>query len=155
MIKRKTLKSENGVTLIDVTIYIITMLIIIGIVAFVSQFFYDNIGTVKDSAKYAGEFDKINSNLIVDVKANKQVTTNSGSNDIVFEDGTVYTYNSEDNGVYRGKNKIAINVKFFSASSKTINVNGVQKEILTVKVIIGNSSKNLINKQIDYTLKYW
>ena len=59
MIKRKTLKSENGVTLIDVTIYIIAMLIIIGIVAFVSQFFYDNIGTVKDSAKYAGEFDKI------------------------------------------------------------------------------------------------
>ena len=155
MIKRKTLKSENGVTLIDVTIYIIVMLIIIGIVAFVSQFFYDNIGTVKDSAKYAGEFDKINSNLIVDVKANKHVTTNSGSNDIVFEDGTVYTYNSEDNGVYGGKNKIAINVKFFSASSKTINVNGVQKEILTVKVIIGNSSKNLINKQIDYTLKYW
>lgn len=38
MIKRKTLKSENGVTLIDVTIYIIAMLIIIGIVAFVSQF---------------------------------------------------------------------------------------------------------------------
>ena len=36
MIKRKTLKSENGVTLIDVTIYIIAMLIIIGIVAFVT-----------------------------------------------------------------------------------------------------------------------
>ena len=33
--------------------------------------------------------------------------------------------------------------------------NNVDKNILTVQIIIGNSSKTLFNRTIDYTLKYW
>ena len=36
-----------------------------------------------------------------------------------------------------------------------IVIDNVDKEILTINIIIGDSNKNLINKQIDYTLKYW
>ena len=150
----KNLKSEKGITLIELIVYVLVMTIVVGIMAGVSNFFYDNLWVVKDGAKYAGEFDKLNSNLIVDVKANKHVVANNIDKTIIFEDGTTYKYNEQDEGIYRGKNKIAANVKAFSVSNKTIIINKVEKDILTIKVIIGNSSKNLINKQIDYTLKY-
>ena len=47
------------------------------------------------------------------------------------------------------------NVKTFNVSKKTITINNVDKNILTVQIIIGNSSKTLFNRTIDYTLKYW
>lgn len=149
------LKSENGVTLTELVVYILVLSIVMGIMASISNFFYGNLDLIKDSAKYAGEFDKINSNLIVDVKANNHAIVNNDDKTIIFEDGTTYKYSAKDEGVYRGNNRIAINVKAFSVSKKTIVINSVEKDILTVNVIIGNSSKNLINKKIDYTLKYW
>lgn len=149
------LKSEKGITLLSLTVYIIIMLLVVGIVATVSNFFYGNINVVRDSAKYASEFDKFNSSLISDIKENKHVNTNNDEKTIIFEDGTTYKYNVEDEGLYRGKNKIASHVKYFTVTSKTITISNVNKEIITVHIIIGDSSKSLLDKQIDYTLRYW
>lgn len=151
----KNLKSENGVTLTALIVYILVLSIVMGIMVSISDFFYGNVGLIKDSSKYAGEFDKLNSNLIVDVKANKHVIVENDNKTIIFEDGTTYKYNAEDEGLYKGNNKVASKVKAFSASKKTIVINSVEKDVLTINVIIGNSSKNLINKKIDYTLRYW
>ena len=151
----KNLKSEKGITLMTLTVYIIVMLIIVGIVATISTFFYDNLDVVKDSAKYSSEFDKFNSSLISDVKSNKHVNVDPNNKIIIFEDGTTYKYNNSDEGIYRGQSKIASHVKYFTVSKKTIVIDNVDKEILTIKIIIGDSDKTLINKSIDYTLKYW
>ena len=53
------LKSENGVTLTELVVYILVLSIVMGIMASISNFFYGNLDLIKDSAKYAGEFDKI------------------------------------------------------------------------------------------------
>lgn len=152
---KKYLKSEKGITLISLTVYIIVLSLVVGIMATISNFFYGNLNIVKDTAKYSSEFDKFNNSIIADVKLNKHVQVDSENKTIIFENGTTYKYNAEDEGIYRGKNKIAIHVKHFEVSSKTIVVNKVNKEILTINVIIGTSDKNLINKKMDYTLKYW
>lgn len=152
---KKYFKSEKGITLMALTTYIIVMLIVVGIVATVSTFFYGNLNIVKDSAKYSCEFDKFNSSIISDVKSNKHVNVDNDNKTIIFEDGTTYKYNDADDGIYRGKNKIASHVKYFTISKKMIVIDNVDKEILTINIIIGDSNKNLINKQIDYTLKYW
>ena len=149
------LKSEKGVTLMSLTTYISVMLIVIGIVATITTFFYGNFNIVRDVAKYSSEFDKFNSSIISDVKSNKHVNVDNDNKTIIFEDGTTYKYNKKDEGLYRGQIKIATHVKYFSVSKKTIVINNVYKEILTIKIIIGDSSKSLVNKQIDYTLKYW
>lgn len=149
------LKSEKGVTLMSLTTYISVMLIVIGIVATITTFFYGNFNIVRDVAKYSSEFDKFNSSIISDVKSNKHVNVDNDNKTIIFEDGTTYKYNEKDSGLYRGQIKIATHVKYFSVSKKTIVINNVYKEILTIKIIIGDSSKSLVNKQIDYTLKYW
>lgn len=152
---KKYLKSEKGITLISLTVYIIVLSLVVGIMATISNFFYGNLNIVKDTAKYSSEFDKFNNSIIADVKLNKHVQVDSENKTIIFENGTTYKYNAEDEGIYRGKNKIATHVKYFEVSSKTIVVNKVNKEILTINVIIGTSDRNLINKQMDYTLKYW
>lgn len=149
------LKSEKGVTLMSLTTYISVMLIVIGIVATITTFFYGNFNIVRDVAKYSSEFDKFNSSIISDVKSNKHVNVDNDNKTIIFEDGTTYKYNEKDSGLYRGQIKIATHVKHFSVSKKTIVINNVDKEILTINIIIGDSSKSLVNKQIDYTLKYW
>ena len=43
----------------------------------------------------------------------------------------------------------------YNIFKKTITINNVDKDILTIHIIIGNSTKTLMDKQIDYTLKYW
>lgn len=153
--KNNNLKSEKGITLISLTVYIIVMLVVIGILETISTFFYSNLGIVKDSAKYASEFDRFNSNIIKDVKNNYKVNVDDTKKTIIFEDGTTYVYNENDESIYRGNNKVASHVKSFIISKKTITINNVDKDILTVNIVIGGSTKSLFSKQIDYTLKYW
>ena len=146
-------KSERGVTLTELAVYITVMLMILAIMTTVSTFFYNNLGILKGSAQYAAQFDSFNSYLTVDVKSNSDVIVKN--NTIIFENGTTYVYNEADEGVCRENQKIATNVKSFNISKRTITVNNVEKNILRVNIIIGNSSKTLFNKTIDYTLKYW
>ena len=56
---------------------------------------------------------------------------------------------------YRGEFKVASNVQYFSVTNSTKTVDNFPKNILTVKIIIGDSTQNLINQKIDYVLRYW
>ena len=146
-------KEESGVTLTELSVYIVVMILVLGIMTTISSFFYDNIDVVKESAQYAAQFDSFNSYFTVDVKENSDV--NVSDKTIIFENGITYVYNESDEGIYRGNQKVATNVKAFNVSKRTITVNNVDKNIVSVNVIIGNSTQTLFNKTIDYTLKYW
>ena len=147
------IKNQKGVTLTELVVYITVMLAVLGVMTSISSFFYNNLGIVKESAKYSAQFDSFNSYITVDIKNNKDVVVKNET--LIFEDGTTYVYNEADEGIYRGNQKIATNVKTFNVSKKTITINNVDENILTVQIIIGNSSKTLFNRTIDYTLKYW
>ena len=149
------IKSEKGITLISLIVYIIVLSITMGIITSISSFFYDNIFIINDSAKYASVFDKLNNFIVTDVKNYKKVNVDSESNTIIFEDGTTYVYNQSDKGIYRGKVKVASNVSKLACSKKIITVNNIDKQILSIDIVIENSKNTLINKKIDYTLRYW
>ncbi|MEI3434921.1 MAG: hypothetical protein V8S10_01070 [Clostridia bacterium] len=119
----------------------------------VSSLFYNNIGMMKDAIENAGDFDTLNSCLISDSKSNSVVANIAKT--IKFEDGTEYKYNEQDKGIYRGKFKVASNVQYFSVTNSTKTVDNFQKNILSVKIIVGDSTQNLINQKIDYVLRYW
>ena len=85
------LKSEKGVTLLTLTIYIIVLTAIVGIMAGVSSLFYNNIGMMKDAIENAGDFDTLNSCLISDSKSNSAVVVDETAKTIKFEDGTEIT----------------------------------------------------------------
>ena len=151
----KSFKSEKGVTLLALTIYMIVLTAVLGMMTVLSNLFYNNVYTLQDTVENAGDFDTLNSSLIIDAKANTSVRVDESTKTIVFGDDATYTYNEEEETIYSGEFKVASHVKYFNVTSSTKTVDNVEKEILTIKIIIGDSTQNLINQTIDYTLKYW
>ena len=54
------MKSQKGVTLVALVIYIIVFTIVISILSVISSFFFSNVNFVKEQANYAPEFNKFN-----------------------------------------------------------------------------------------------
>ena len=92
------MKKQEGITLISLVAYIAVAMIVIGVMAVVSSYFYKNIDWVKDREKHAQEFNKFNMFFIGDVKANKDATVSGAQ--IEFADGTIYRYD-KDNGIIK------------------------------------------------------
>lgn len=146
------MKSQKGVTLVALVIYIIVFTIVISILAVVSSFFFSNINFVKDQANYAPEFNKFNMFFIQDVKNNKNVTVSG--NTVQFEDGTKYDFNLEQKVIYRNGTEIAKNVQVAVFKTSTETIRNTTKNIINVNIAIGNTG-SLFTKSIDYVLKYW
>ena len=146
------MKSQKGVTLIALVIYVIVLTIVVSILAMISSFFFSNVNFVKDKANYAPEFNKFNMFFIQDVKNNKNVTV-SGNN-IKFEDGTEYIFKIKQKAIYRNGKAIAKNVQAAVFTTTTETIRNTTKNIVNVSIAIGNTGA-LFTKEIDYVLKYW
>lgn len=147
------MKEEKGITLLSLIIYIIALLLVISMLAAVSDMFFSNTQYITDSGKYIAEFNKFNMYFIEDVKNNKdtyEVTENS----VIFEDGTQYTFEkAPDSGIYRNKVKICDNIEFcrFKKTEKTEE--NIIKNIVEVVMVIDSSK--LFEVSNEYVLKYW
>ena len=54
------MKSERGITLISVTVYIIAITILIGVITVISRYFYTNTKSVSQSIDPVTQFTKFN-----------------------------------------------------------------------------------------------
>jgi len=146
-------KSEKGITLISLTIYLTAMCLVIAMLATFSNLFYSNTAFLKEESKNMSEYNKFNMYFIEDVKNNKEVSSIT-NNEIVFEDGTIYTYKaSPDNSIYRNKVKICKNIAYCKFTKDEQKVNNTTKKIIDVYMII--SGTNLFETSNQYVLKYW
>ena len=145
------MKSERGITLTSLIIYVVITTIAVTAIAAFSSFFVSNMNEVKEQEKYAPEFNKFSMFFIGDVKNNKtaEVTTNQ----VTFEDGTVYQYRQNEKAIYRNSTKITEKVDSFSFSLTEEEVSSTNKQIINVKMSIGG--KVNLKSGIDYTLRYW
>ena len=146
------MKSQKGVTLIALVIYVIVLTIVVSILAMISSFFFSNVNFVKDQANYAPEFNKFNMFFIQDVKQNKNLTITG--NVVKFEDGTEYTFNLDQKAIYRNGKDIEKNVQAAVFTTTTETIRNTTKNIVNVSIAIGNTGA-LFTKEIDYVLKYW
>ncbi|CDE96512.1 MAG: hypothetical protein ACM67R_01925 [Clostridiales bacterium] len=144
------MKSEQGVTLTSLVIYIAVATVLISTMAVMSSHFFANIQLVKNQSDYVVEYNKFNMFFIQDVKANKAASIIGTT--IVFEDGTKYEY--KDESIYRNDKKIAKNIRTASFEPATYTVNNVTKNLIKVNLNIGVEKKSY-QKQIEYVLKYW
>lgn len=122
------MRTEKGVTLITVTIYIIVMLIMISIITVLTSYFYKNVDIQSISQNFNQQYTKFNSYFVKEVnkRGNKVVdiqsvsipqdeeenaeTNTSQQNYIVFSSGNQYTYIPKNQGIYMNKVKIAQNI---------------------------------------------
>lgn len=145
------MRSEKGITLTYLIIYIILLILVVSTLSIVSTHFYSNTKYLMDNGKYVSEFDKFNMYFIEDVKNNKE-TYSVDTNKIVFEDGTVYTYSEKS--IYRNKVELCRNIEncTFSKLEETDD-NNFTKKIINVKLSIAGENK--LETEINYVLKYW
>lgn len=145
------MKSERGITITALVIYIMVATVVIATMSMVSSFFFSNMNLVKGQDQYAVEFNKFNMFFIEDVKNN--TTAQVQDNRIVFEDNTVYEYRSSDKAIYRNDKKIAKEIMSAEFTPDIYTVNETTKNLITVSLTIGKN-KNY-EKSIEYVLKYW
>ena len=106
------MKSERGITLTILVIYIIIFSVVIGLLASLSSYIYGNIKYINDDSVDVSEFNKFNVYFIEDVKSNSQVQIDSQVNSegknivrIVFGDGDIYSFVKEEKSIYKNKQK--------------------------------------------------
>ena len=144
------MKSDKGVTLIALVIYIAVFTIVVSTMGLLSSYFYNNMHLIKDDASYVVEYNKFNMFFIQDVKHNSTATIEN--NIIKFEDGTIYEYKS--NSIYRNDKEIATNVKSATFNLESYEVESTTKNLIVVNLNIGEGEKEY-QKEIEYVLKYW
>ena len=145
------MKSQKGVTLIALVIYVIVLTIVVSILAMISSFFFSNVNFVKEQANYAPEFNKFNMFFINDVKNNK--TAQVQANQIIFEDGTTYQYSAENKSIYRNNVEVAKQVESLNFTTENYQVENTTKILIKVEISIGEREN--FNKTVQYVLKYW
>ena len=97
------MKSEKGITLISLIIYLVILAIILGVLASISINIFNNLKYAKDTGKDLYQFNNFNMYFIDDVKNNSKIyDLDEEGHKIIFIDGTVYTF--ENNNIYRSFN---------------------------------------------------
>lgn len=145
------MKSEKGVTLTALVVYMIMFTIVLSIMSTISSHFYKNIAEIKDSPQYIAEFNKFSMFFVADVKRNSEINTITDTT-LEFADGTSYRY--ENGSIYRNDKKIAKYIKSFKFTQTNHTVNSTTKKIVNVNTILGNKSESM-TRDIDFVLKYW
>ena len=143
------MKSQKGITLISLTVYVIVMAIVVGVVAIISTFFYSNMSDSTQDLNPITEYTKFNSFFTDEVNhSNIKVlecgTTEEGQNYIVFDNGVQYTFVPENHGIYRNQVKIARGVDNCTFTKDTKN----DKDVVEVLFEAGSRVR-----EMTYTLK--
>lgn len=139
------MKSQKGITLISLTIYIIVMVIAIAIISVISMYFYTNTSTLSKTINPLTEYTKFNSFFSDEMNHSNLKILACESNYIVFDNGVQYTYIQENQGVYRNQVKICNDVQKCEFQNKIKN----GKNVVAITIKIGTSQE----KNVDYTLK--
>ena len=137
------MKSENGITLTTLVVYILVMTIAVSIVASLTTFFYKNVNvediesdTITQFTKFSSFFSKeINNseNYVIDCKTEGSLENNDKISYIIFSSGNQYTF--KNNEIYKNNKKICKNIDdcdfsyVFEDSKYKITVNFISGNI--------------------------
>ena len=147
------MKTQKGVTLISVTIYIIVMLIIVTVITVLTSYFYQNVDINSVSEDFNQQYTKFNSyfteevnrkgNKILDIIEPEEITDENMQVYIVFSSGNQYTF-IPGQGIYMNNVKIAENI---TACTFDRNENEQGKTMITV-ILSGENTQ----RETTYTL---
>ena len=105
------MKSEKGMTMLSVIVYVVALVIVVGVISMVTTYFYNNIDTIGRNIEPSQEYVKFNSFFTSDINGKNNKVLECGENTpeetyIVFKNGEQYTYDAGSKAVYRNKVKI-------------------------------------------------
>lgn len=144
-INLKVLKSNKGITLTSLIIYIIGMTIIVGIVATLTTVLQNNVNEVEKNSQDIAQILNFNMYFLEDVKKenNKIVKIEDNLQQITFLTGNTYTFSGD--AIYYNNVKICENIKNVKFE--------LVPESNNIKVLIQTNSSPAFEKTIEYTVK--
>lgn len=114
------MKSNKGITLTSLIVYVIGMTIMVATIATLTSFFYKNID-VEDLNSDTNQYTKFTSvlskeinrkdNSIIDCKQLKDDVGNIIVSYIIFSSGNQFTFNKDSKSIYKNNVKICDNVE--------------------------------------------
>ena len=108
------MKSEKGITLTSLVIYVIGITIIFAVVANLTIYFNKNSRTIEYTTNNSAQITRLNQYLINDTKKENAQIIEINENIITIQangETIKYTYDKDSKGIYRNKVKIANDVK--------------------------------------------
>lgn len=154
------MKSNKGITLVSLVIYIAIVIVVIATVIRITTHFKNNMTDVAD-VNFEKEFQKINLYLLQESKTiGNGIDQITAGTEMIFFNGNKYQYNSSDKKIYLNDTiKICENVENCIFSQKTaengksvivlnIKINGTTK---TVEYVLSNQKSEQIINELDYT----
>lgn len=137
------MKSQKGITLTSLTIYILLVLVIVGIIATITASFRDNINDMNSEGVNHSEIDKFSVYFLREVKRQGNSVITVSDTEIVFNTGNKYTF--KENSIYLNDNiQIAENIENCAFIKRIEN----NKEIIQVKIKPINSEE----REIEYVV---
>ena len=143
------LSSKNGITMVNLVIYVICFLIIAGVVGNLTVFFYNNNQILDNEISAASEYNKLNLFLVKESKINnnkfKEFYTEDDLTYLTFSNGDTYCFDKENGLIYYNQMCIC---EFASDFNVTTDYS-TGKEVVNVLVKFDNDS---ISYKTSYTM---
>ena len=134
------MKSERGVTLTTIMIYVVVMVLVVGVVTSITAFFYSNTQNMESMSNVMGEYNKFNLYFLGEVKEAQNTVISpvkdaGDASKITFSNGITYTFLGD--GIYRDKVKLCTNVQ----DCKFSVIEDKGKQIVTVYLEMGKNDE--------------
>ena len=139
------MKNTKGVTTTSLIIYVIAMLIVIGIIATITSFYYTNVMSLNENSDNIAQLTKFQMYFLEETQNQNNQILKVTDHVISFASGN--TYQLQDNGVYRNQVKITDQVKNLQFKVTTQN----EKQVISVLITLGE--QNEYTKTMEYVMK--
>ena len=98
------MKSQKGITLISLTIYVIVMVVLVAIITTLTAYFYKNVDTTSKQDDINKQYTKFLSYFSEEInrEENEIVEIDQDNRYIIFSSGNQYTFVPENEGIYQG-----------------------------------------------------
>ena len=128
------MKSDKGITMVSLAIYIALIFIAIGILATITSSVRKNVNDTNKDGENIAEFNKFNMYFIKEIKDEQNEVTSINSNTITFSNGKTFFYDSQNKVIKLIENgaqiEIASNIESCSFSKALEN----GKDVINVTI---------------------
>lgn len=142
------MKSDKGITLTSLMIYVIGMTIVVALISTLTVFFYRNIDISAINDNTTTQYTKFLSYFTEEINNKNNAVVDCKDNYIIFSSGNQYTYMEENKSIYKNKIKLCDNVEKCEFSYKYQDSN----YIINIEFKSGKVDKTGKN-MMTYTIK--
>lgn len=134
------MKSQKGITMVSLIIYIIVMIIVIYVMSSIISNFYKNTDAVRGNVEEVVKFNKFNNYFLKEVKSKNNEVDSLNNSYILFSSGN--SFSISNNVIYYNNIEICDEVEEMNI---TFGKNGdeVDKSIISVNICFESFSKTI------------